>query len=216
MDLSALRREYTQKGFDITELNVNPFEQFRIWVNIACQANLLEPNAMILSTVDKDHYPQSRTLLLKECDFSGFTFFTNYNSDKSKQLDINPKASLLFLWLELERQIRIVGHVEKVSESLSLRYFRSRPRNSQLGAWSSVFQSSPLASRKQLEQEYKLLEERFKDDELIPLPPFWGGYKLIPKKFEFWQGRQSRLHDRFLYEKKMEASETWSIQQLYS
>lgn len=194
-DISNLRQEYVNPPLHVKDLNPNPFVEFGNWFDKA--KDLLEPNAMSLATVDNALKPSLRTVLLKYFDNEGFVFFSNYESKKAHDLAQNPNAAALFTWLPLERQVQISGHVEKISRQASLRYFLSRPRGSQLGAWVSK-QSSIISSRSLLEQQYAKLKAKFEKGE-IPLPDFWGGYKLFPERFEFWQGGKERLHDRFAY-----------------
>lgn len=208
MDLTALRGKYTTKGLSEKDLNENPFKQFEIWFNDALNEDLCEPNAMSLATVGKDMMPSLRTVLLKTFDEKGFVFFTNYKSKKAKQIEENPKAAVLFSWLELERQIKIEGAIEKISTKDSLKYFLSRPKGSQLGAWVS-HQSQVISSRGLLEQKFDEMKNKFAKGE-VPFPSFWGGYVVKPVKIEFWQGGQDRLHDRFLYEKQENGSWTMS------
>ena len=210
MDLSNLRAKYTTRGLDIKDLNPNPFIQFGTWFNNAMDAKLCEPNAFSLATVGKDMMPSIRTVLLKTFDEKGFVFFTNYKSTKAKQIEENPKAAALFAWLELERQIKIEGDIEKISTSDSLKYFLSRPKGSQIGAWVS-HQSEVISSRSLLEQKFDEIKRKFLKGE-VPFPSFWGGYAIKPKKIEFWQGGQDRLHDRFLYE--LQEDNSWTISRL--
>jgi pyridoxamine 5'-phosphate oxidase len=210
MDLSHLRAKYTTKGLDIKDLNPNPFIQFETWFNQAMDAKLIEPNAFSLATVGSDMMPSIRTVLLKTFDEKGFVFFTNYKSTKAKQIEENPKAAALFAWLELERQVKIEGNVERISTSDSLKYFLSRPKGSQIGAWVS-HQSEIITSRSLLEQKFDEIKRKFLKGE-VPFPSFWGGYAIKPVRIEFWQGGQDRLHDRFLYELKDD--DNWIISRL--
>ena len=207
--IADIRRDYLKGGLLEKDLKPDPVDQFEIWFEEAIAANLVDGNAMSVSTVDGER-PDSRIVLLKSFDNDGFVFFTNYGSHKANQLEKNPNGSLLFYWAEFERQIRIEGTIGRVSREISQEYFRSRPRESQLGAWASR-QSEVVSSREELEQRYRQTEERFAGQE-IPLPEFWGGYLLKPVSFEFWQGRANRLHDRFFYRKK---GTEWEIVRLY-
>jgi pyridoxamine 5'-phosphate oxidase len=197
MDLSALREEYANLEHDISTTSPCPYEQFQKWFEQAMKAELTEPNAMVLSTVDEHHCPSQRTVLLKYFDKQGFVFFTNYGSRKSKQIQQNSHVSILFPWLALHRQVEITGTAERVSTAESLKYFAMRPRGSQLGAWVSR-QSEVVSSRSILESKWDELKRKFGEGE-IPLPSFWGGYRIKPARFEFWQGGASRLHDRIEY-----------------
>ena len=209
MDIADIRREFQYAGLSRDDLNENPIEQFEKWFVDARDANLDNPNALSLATVNEDGSPSLRTVLLKAFDEKGFVFFTNYGSRKAHDLDCNPKSAMLFHWLELDRQVKIQGNVSRISTAESLAYFTSRPRGSQIGAWSSQ-QSSPIGSRTLLVQAFESMKKKFAEGE-IPLPDFWGGYRLEPSVIEFWQGRENRLHDRFEFRRQGDA---WDIQRL--
>lgn len=198
MNLADFRKEYSDRGLRRAELDADPIAQFSTWFTQATQLGVHEPNAMTLSTVDETGMPFQRTVLLKNVDARGFTFFTNYHSRKAAQMEKNPQVCLLFPWLTLERQIIIQGTVEKVSREESQQYFSSRPHDSQIGAWVSN-QSEVIGSRDVLTRQLAEIKERFQGGE-IPLPPHWGGYRVKPLSIEFWQGGPARLHDRFLYQ----------------
>lgn len=210
MDVSKLRNEYRLAELDEDTLLHDPFLQFEKWMEEAIKAELREPNAMIVSTADKSGAPSLRTVLLKMYDRRGLVFFTNYNSRKSREIGENPQVALLFPWLDLERQVIVMGRAERVSATESMQYFASRPRGSQLGAWSSA-QSSVVSSRQLLMMQFEKMKEKFRNGE-IPLPDFWGGYRVIPHRFEFWQGRENRLHDRFEFTLQTDAH--WKFQRL--
>ncbi len=212
MDLADFRKEYTLNGLTREQLNENPFQQFELWFQQACDAQLLEPNAMSLATADKTGKPTQRIVLLKYFDYQGFVFFTNYESNKGKQIAENSQVSLLFFWLDLQRQVQINGKAEKISQAESFKYFTSRPRGSQLGAWCSQ-QSSVISSRQILELKFAEIKEKFANRE-IPLPSDWGGFRVVPDSFQFWQGRENRLHDRFLYSCVDDSESKWDIQRL--
>ena len=194
MDLAGLRREYESQGIDIADLDPDPVEQARKWIDDAIAADCLEPHAMTLSTVGLDGRPQSRYVLLRGLDEHGFWFFTNSESVKARALAANPHAALTFAWLQLHRQLRVSGRVEPLPGELSDAYFARRSRGSQIGAWASR-QSEVLASRAELDAAIADYERKFAGLE-VPRPPFWGGYAVQPDEIEFWQGRASRLHDR--------------------
>lgn len=193
-----LRQEYKKHKLSEDNILTDPLEQFRIWFHEALEVGVMEPNAFTLATVANDGTPSARVLLLKGVDESGFVFYTNYNSEKANNLAAIPFGSMVFLWLELERQVRISGPVSKVTRDESEIYFHSRPRESQIGAWVSP-QSQIISSRDVLEQNLIIQQEKFRNTEVIPLPDYWGGYRLQPLQIEFWQGRANRLHDRILF-----------------
>ncbi|MEZ0484007.1 pyridoxamine 5'-phosphate oxidase [Fibrella aquatica] len=207
--IADLRKDYTLNGLDQTDVSSDPFAQFQEWFQAALAAGVHEPNAMHLSTISPQGRPEGRIVLIKGLDATGFTFYTNYTSQKAASLIANPFASLTFFWPELERQVRIEGRVEKVTAIESDTYFNSRPRGSQLGAWVS-HQSEVISGRDVLESRQQTLETRFADQP-IPRPDFWGGFRVIPSQLEFWQGRPSRLHDRIRY--RFEAG-SWLIERV--
>jgi pyridoxamine 5'-phosphate oxidase len=196
-NLYHYRKEYNRKKLERDDLLSDPVEQFIKWFKEAEDSGIEEPNIMVLSTAGNNLRPSSRIVLLKDCTNEGFTFFTNYQSKKGKQIEENPFGCILFPWTVMERQIRIEGKLEKLPDNISNKYFQSRPVGSRIGAWSSD-QSAEIPSRAFIEKKEKNFRMKYKD-EIIPRPPFWGGYVLIPDLFEFWQGRESRLHDRFEY-----------------
>jgi len=209
MDVSALRREYLRDGLNRADLDPNPMLQFNRWFAIARQTSISDPTAMQLATVDTSGQPSLRTVLLKYFDDGGFVFFTNYGSDKAKDIADNPKVCLSFPWLELERQVHVRGRAAKISAIESAKYFLSRPKDSQLAAWVSS-QSHPLSSRKLLMRQFQEMKEKIGQGE-VPVPSFWGGFRVRPEAMEFWQGRENRLHDRFLYRRD---GESWTIERL--
>lgn len=208
--IADLRKDYTLQDFTEIEADPNPFIQFKRWFAQALAAQLLEPNAMTIATATPDGKPSARMVLLKDFDERGFVFFTNYSSRKGQELAENPQAALVFWWVELERQVRIAGRVEKISENESDQYFYSRPENSRLGAWASN-QSEVIESREVLEQRLQEFQSQYANQE-IPRPKHWGGLRIIPTEIEFWQGRPSRLHDRLLYSYLDNGS--WKIERL--
>ena len=209
--IADLRQNYTLAGLAEADIDSDPIEQFGIWFKQALNANLVEPNAMTLATATPDGKPTARIVLLKGVSDRGFVFYTNYESQKGRQLIANPYAALVFLWDKLERQVRIEGRVEKLSLKESAEYFHSRPKASQIGAWTSD-QSRVIPNREALEQKQAKLQKQYSGEVEIPLPPHWGGFRVIPNRIEFWQGRPSRLHDRLLYDLQSDGS--WSIKRL--
>lgn len=211
MNTADLRREYHRATLNETGVDASPVVQFERWLAEAVKAEVPEPTAMTLATVGDGGRPAARIVLLKDVGAEGFLFFTNYDSRKGRELAAHPYAALLFHWVELERQVRIEGKVSRASTTDSDAYFASRPPLSRIGAWASP-QSDPIPDRDWLEREFSAVQERFTaDPDSIPRPPHWGGYRLLPSRFEFWQGRQSRLHDRIRY--RLEA-EHWRIERL--
>ena len=197
MDASSLRREYTRAGLHETDMDPDPIVQFQRWFGNVINANLHEPNAMILATATSEGLPSARTVLLKGYDERGFVFYTNYEGRKARELDANPACALLFYWGELERQVRIEGRAGRLPGRESDAYFATRPRGSRLGAWASE-QSRTVEDRSILEERVHALEAEYEERE-ISRPPFWGGYRVEPDSIEFWQGRENRLHDRLVY-----------------
>lgn len=209
--LENLRQEYSAKSLSETDVKSDPFGQFEIWFKEALDSGIIEPNALTLATATPDGKPSARVVLLKGFDAEGFTFYTNYNSRKGHEIAENPYACISFFWLELQRQVIIEGVIEKVSADESTRYYQSRPKGSQLGAWTSP-QSEVIANRGVLEEKLAGLEKEYADKDVLPRPEHWGGYILKPTSFEFWQGRQSRLHDRIQYISQPDKS--WKIQRV--
>ena len=211
IDFAGLRREYETKGLRRAEMHPDPIEQFATWFSTAVNSALPDANAMTLATATPEGKPSARVVLLKTFDQRGFVFFTNYQSHKGRELEANPQAALAIYWVELERQVRMVGRVERTSRAESEAYFHARPRGSQLGAWVS-HQSEVIDARRILDARLAEMEERFAGSEVIELPPHWGGYRLVPEMIEFWQGRANRLHDRFRY--LLQDDGSWTLDRL--
>ena len=209
IDLQKIRQEYTQLSLDESEVNTNPFSQFQVWLTEAVKSEVKEPNAMSIATVGTNGKPYNRIVLLKGFDESGFTFFTNHASSKGDEIAANPNIAVCFFWIELERQVRIEGVAEKLSREESEAYFKTRPHLSQIGAHASN-QSKEVPNRAYLEEKFNTLAEKYEEGN-VPMPDTWGGYKVTPNYFEFWQGRRSRLHDRIVYSKE---GSMWSIKRL--
>jgi len=209
-NLEDMRREYTRDVLNRENLKENPFDQFAIWFEHACKAGVQEPNAMSLATASAEAKPSVRTVLLKHFDERGFVFFTNMESKKARQIAENENVALLFPWLALERQVIISGVAEKISATETLKYFLKRPLESQLSAWASP-QSRVIESRKFLEIQIEKMKRKFADGK-IPLPSFWGGFRVVPSELEFWQGGANRVHDRFLY--SLQPNQIWNIERL--
>ncbi len=209
MSLADLRREYTLASLDVADVDANPIVQFHHWFDEACRAEILEPNAMTLATCDAEARPSARIVLLKEVTPQGFVFFTDYRSRKGQELTGNPYAALCFFWKEIERQVRVSGTVERIAREESAAYFSSRPVGSRIGAWASV-QSTVIPGREWLESAVARAAATYADGD-VPLPPHWGGFRVVPEELEFCQGRESRLHDRLRYQR---AGEGWTLERL--
>jgi len=210
VDVSGMRRSATGPSLDREQLAADPIRQFQTWFAEACAAEYMDPNAMCLSTVDEQNRPASRTVLLKYFDAAGFVFYTNLESRKAVHIAGNSQVALLFFWREFGRQVAIRGSAARIPARETLKYFATRPRGSQIGAWISA-QSSVISSRSLLEASFDAMKRKFADRE-VPLPSFWGGYRVAPVEIEFWQGRSDRLHDRFLYTRQDDGS--WTIDRL--
>ncbi|MFE5601255.1 pyridoxamine 5'-phosphate oxidase [Streptomyces coelicoflavus] len=211
-DLASMRKQYRAEGLSEAELAATPVEQFARWFKqAATDGGLFEPNAMVVSTADAEGRPSSRTVLLKHFDAQGFVFYTNYDSRKARELDANPYVSLLFPWHPMARQVVVTGVARRTGRDETAGYFRTRPHGSQLGAWASV-QSSVVAGRRALDSAYAELAARYPEGEQVPVPPHWGGFRVVPEAVEFWQGRENRLHDRLRY--VAEGAGGWRVERL--
>jgi len=210
MDIDTIRRDYLQGGLNRESLLDNPVEQFKVWLQQAIDFGLNDPTAMTVATVSAKGEPSQRIVLLKEVDDRGFVFYTNLESRKAQDLAQNPNISLHFPWHSMERQVKVCGRVERVSAAESLKYFLSRPKESQLAAWASA-QSRPVSSRQLLMQQFQSMKQKFSDGD-VPLPDFWGGYRVSVRQIEFWQGGANRLHDRFVYTRQ--SPQSWGVERL--
>lgn len=211
MDSLGRHEDYGQESLDESQLDTNPIEQFRNWLVSAEEAGIYEPNAFVLSTVTSENTPSSRTVLLKGVEDNGFVFFTNFSSRKGQAIEQNPHVSAVFGWYSIYRQVLVEGTVEKVSERDSEEYFHSRPHESQVAAWSSR-QSEPIESRSRLDEQFDEALKRF-DGQAVPKPDYWGGYRIVPSRIEFWKGRSNRMHDRIAFARTPEA-ENWKVTRL--
>ncbi|EJF07948.1 pyridoxamine 5'-phosphate oxidase [Pontibacter sp. BAB1700] len=209
-DIASIRKNYSRQALTEESVSNDPLDQFKVWLNEAILSQVLEPTALVLSTVSADCRPSSRVVLLKEVSPDGFVFFTNYESRKGHEMAERPYGSMTFFWAELERQVRIEGTIEKVTSEVSDVYFHSRPRGSQIGAWASP-QSREINNREELEQAEAKYEQDFANLDVVPRPQHWGGYVLKPERIEFWQGRPNRLHDRIVFE---QADTQWNRKRL--
>ena len=210
MNVSQMRSEYGIGALRREDLSKDPFEQFARWIEEACRSEIVEPNALSLATVAADGRPTLRTVLLKSFDARGFVFFTNLESRKARQISENPNVSMLFPWLALQRQVSVNGTAERISTAEAIAYFATRPFASQLAAWASP-QSKIVSARSLLEMKWEEAKRKFTEGK-VPMPSFWGGYRVTPREIEFWQGREHRLHDRFLYSRQED--DTWAIERL--
>ncbi|MFY4719122.1 pyridoxamine 5'-phosphate oxidase [Streptomyces sp. LaBMicrA B280] len=215
LDPAAMRKQYRADGLAEQDLATHPMDQFARWFEDAARAalhgTLYEPNAMVVATADAEGRPSSRTVLMKQFDTEGFVFYTNYDSRKGRDLTANPYVSLLFPWHPLARQVIVTGGVRRTGRDETAAYFRTRPHGSQLGAWASA-QSAVIGSRAELDAAYAELAERYPEDERVPVPPHWGGFRVVPESVEFWQGRENRLHDRLRYTARPDG--TWAVERL--
>ncbi len=209
-DLADLRREYSTTSLRRTDLAADPVQQFDRWFEEALSTDVMDPNAMTVATVSTQGQPSLRTVLLKSFDTSGFVFYTNFGSHKAGEIKGNPQVALLFYWHELNRQVKVVGSAERATAEENAEYFSRRPKDSQLAAWASP-QSQVISARSVLENDFAELKKQYESD-AVPLPPFWGGFRVVPSSLEFWQGRVNRLHDRFVYTRS--AADDWSIERL--
>ncbi len=210
MNIDQIRREYLRDGLRLEDLNKNPIVQFQMWLKQAVDAEVVDPTAMTVATIGSDGQPSQRTVLVKQCDDRGFVFYTNLGSRKAQEIENCSKVALHFAWLPLERQVKICGVATRLSTAEVLKYFLSRPKDSQIAAWASN-QSQPLSSRQMLEQKFAEIKQKFSKGE-VPLPSFWGGYRVKPHEIEFWQGGPNRLHDRFQFE--LAETGQWTVERL--